>query len=115
MEITIYSDIIKFKNIVVVIEIFKNSSEERFLKFTKIDYQDKLLFVGEKSLSPYQESLSKDLVQLIILNKNKKQEIQIYEIKKELTFNLDKVSSGNYRFLLRKGTETKEILGINLH
>jgi hypothetical protein len=109
MKITLYSNLFKIEDYIVIIEIYKEKNEEKYLYVNVLDEKNEhSLEVKEKKFS----YLKQAPIKLIFCGE--KQEKYSFNVKNGLTYSLEKINKDNYIVYLQVNQSKKQILKLEL-
>lgn len=109
--ITLYSEIFKIESEIIIVEIFRDREENKYIKFNKLEHIDenkKNFILTEQNPSYQVEKETK------LLFESEKQKFKI-ELKKELTLSLEKLKKGEYNVNVLKNNRKYNILNLKIY
>ncbi len=109
--ITIYSEIFKFDNEILIIEIYRNKKEEKFIRMNLLNYNNikKHEFVLTEENQEYQE---KNKIRILFESNNNN---FLLNLEKELTLSLEKLNKGDYIINLLKNNNKYKIINLKIY
>lgn len=110
--ITIYSEIFKLENDIIIIEIFRDKKEEKFIKIYRLENMNKNQkedFLLTEMNPEYQE---KNQIRILFESINNN---FVLNLKKELTLSLEKLNKGSYIINLLKNNNKYKIINLKIY
>ncbi len=109
--ITIYSEIFKIENEIIIIEIFRNKKEEKFIKVDRLGYNKKKTenYILTENYSDYQVE---NKIRILFESNNNN---FILDLEKGLTFSLENLKKGSYKINLLKNNNKFNIINIKIY